>query len=136
MVHPGAEVNVLRQVFDADAGFLLTLHIVFVALGLLGAKFSFNDVGEGVGYLRLACEDSPHEGWSLDRYGINRSEIRRIKAILYERLYVKLQVEPYTFKDHACRNARMHGLARYIVFRVGVGGPAVENQTLLLLVLV
>ena len=103
---------------------------------MLLAELALNDIRERVRHLVLGSEDATDQCRARDRYGVDRAEVGRIKATLYKRLHIELQVEPNAFKNHSRRNARMHGLARYVILRVGVLRPGEENKPLFLLLLV
>jgi len=50
----------LREVLDLISRFLVTLHVILVALGLFSAELPLEDIGERVWHLCLACEDTAH----------------------------------------------------------------------------
>ena len=67
----------------------------------------------------------------MDAYGVDRPEVSRIEACINIALHVDLEVQPDSLKDHRRWNPGMHGLSRYVVFRVGILRTAVENESLL-----
>ena len=97
MINTWAKFKILCQILDTMTWFLCAKYVVFIALSMLRAKFSFNDVWEWVRNLRFASEHTTYEGRSRYTNRIDRAEICLIKAWIYIGLHIDLQVKPDTF---------------------------------------